>query len=110
MSPDRSTRDLIGRRCSGLRLPCELATILGVRQRGADEVSIRFANNFVSGPSRLAAAFEFIRDRSAPFKVATLPGGRTERDKIDLIARLVAEGLLSCSADGKERNEHVSEQ
>jgi bifunctional lysine-specific demethylase and histidyl-hydroxylase NO66 len=61
----------------------------------AEEARIEFANNYVSGPSLLDPALKFIAERER-FAVRELPGLETTDDKIDLVSRLVSEGLLCC--------------
>ncbi|MGI5208400.1 cupin domain-containing protein [Spirillospora sp. CA-108201] len=58
-----------------------------------DGALIEFATNFVSGPSFLGPALKFVAD-SDDFRVSEMPGELSPQDKIDLVARLVSEGLL----------------
>ncbi|MCM6776356.1 cupin domain-containing protein [Nocardia sp. CDC159] len=59
----------------------------------AEQSRIDFAGNFVAGPTTLAPAFHFVAEHDR-FRVADLPGDLTHDDRIELAARLVAEGLL----------------
>jgi hypothetical protein len=63
-----------------------------VRQT-ADSAIIDFVDNYVSGPALVAPALRFIA-RNRGFAVADLPGDLSAEDKIDLVERLVDEGLL----------------
>lgn len=63
-----------------------------VRDTG-DESTIEFAGNFVSGPRYLVTAFQFVAE-SGRFAVAQLPGVESSDDRIELVRRLVSEGLL----------------
>ena len=60
----------------------------------ADEATIAFANNYVSGPLRLEPALRFVAEHER-FAVRELPGGLSVEDKLDLVSRLVSEGLLT---------------
>jgi bifunctional lysine-specific demethylase and histidyl-hydroxylase NO66 len=69
------------------------------RVRGdARQALIEFAGNYVSGPPSLGPAFRYVSDHTR-FAVADLPGDLSREDRVYLVARLVAEGLLSI-ADG----------
>jgi lysine-specific demethylase/histidyl-hydroxylase NO66 len=67
----------------------------------SEEARIEFATNYVSGPAALEPALRFIAERER-FVVRDLPGPFTIEDKIDLVTRLVSEGLLICIDDRKE--------
>jgi bifunctional lysine-specific demethylase and histidyl-hydroxylase NO66 len=54
---------------------------------------IEFAGNFVAGPSSINPALEYIALHER-IKVDDLPGDLSPQDRIDLVARLVSEGLL----------------
>ena len=62
----------------------------------AEESLIEFAKNYVAGPLHLEPAMRFIAEHPR-FVVRDLPGPLTTTDKIDLVSRLVTEGLLTCS-------------
>ncbi len=71
------------------------------RVRETDESAIiDFTGNFVSGPASLAPALRFVAT-TRRFAVGDLPGALSVPDKIDLVQRLIGEGLLqiavSCS-------------
>ncbi|MFL6075186.1 MAG: cupin domain-containing protein [Mycobacteriales bacterium] len=59
----------------------------------ADRAVIEFAGNFVTGPPHLEAALAFVA-RHERFAVAELPGELSPEDRVDLVSRLVSEGLL----------------
>ena len=56
---------------------------------------IEFATNYVSGPAPLEPALRFVAEHER-FAVSELPGELTPEDKLDLVNRLVSEGLLIC--------------
>lgn len=58
-----------------------------------DEAAIEFAGNFVSGPPLLEPALEFVAQHDR-FAVDELPGDLSSEDRVDLVSRLVSEGLL----------------
>lgn len=58
-----------------------------------DSAIIDFTENFVSGPSFLAPSLQFVA-RHRKFAIKALPGSLSNADKIDLVERLVSEGLL----------------
>ncbi|WP_189277433.1 cupin domain-containing protein [Kitasatospora griseola] len=58
-----------------------------------DRATIEFVGNFVTGPPVLGKALEFIAQRHR-FAVGELPGNLSTEDRIDLVKRLVSEGLL----------------
>jgi bifunctional lysine-specific demethylase and histidyl-hydroxylase NO66 len=60
------------------------------------ETMIEFATNHVSGPLLLEPALTFIAEREQ-FAVFELPGELSTEDKIDLVNRLISEGLLLCT-------------
>ncbi|MEV0596105.1 cupin domain-containing protein [Nonomuraea cavernae] len=62
----------------------------------AEEARVEFAGNYVSGPSFLAPALTFVAGHER-FAVGELPGPLSAEDKIDLVGRLVSEGLLHCT-------------
>lgn len=62
-------------------------------ETNAGEVRIKFAANYVSGPLCIEPALRFVAERDC-FAVSDLPGGLTPIDKIDLVSRLISEGLL----------------
>jgi hypothetical protein len=66
-------------------------------RRTEDSAIIDFTENFVSGPSFLAPSLEFVA-RHKKFAIKDLPGGLSIADKIDLVERLVSEGLLQVAA------------
>jgi lysine-specific demethylase/histidyl-hydroxylase NO66 len=57
------------------------------------EARIVFAGNYVSGPAAIAPALRFAAERER-FRVGELPGELSVQDRIDLVSRLVSEGLL----------------
>jgi bifunctional lysine-specific demethylase and histidyl-hydroxylase NO66 len=59
------------------------------------EALIEFATNYVSGPLLLEPTLRFIAEHER-FAVFELPGELTTEDKLDLVGRLVSEGLLIC--------------
>jgi ribosomal protein L16 Arg81 hydroxylase len=58
-----------------------------------DRATIEFAGNFVAGPRLLEPTLEFIA-RHERFAVDELPGDLSPEDRVDLVIRLVSEGLL----------------
>lgn len=58
-----------------------------------DTASIEFDTNYVSGPAALRPALDFVAQHER-FAVCELPGELSTEDKVDLVRRLVAEGLL----------------
>lgn len=54
---------------------------------------IEFATNFVSGPLFLESALNFIAE-CHQFAVRDIPGSLSAQEKIDLVSRLIGEGLL----------------
>ena len=67
----------------------------------AGRALIEFATNYVSGPLHLAPAMKFIATHER-FVVGDLPGDMSARERIDLVCRLVSEGLLLCTATAPE--------
>lgn len=59
----------------------------------AEHATIKFPGNFVSGPRILESAFRFVAQRDR-FAVSELPGSISTEDRLDLVKRLVSEGLL----------------
>jgi bifunctional lysine-specific demethylase and histidyl-hydroxylase NO66 len=57
------------------------------------EATIEFLGNYVTGPPALEEAYRFIATKDR-FTVAELPGDLSLSDRLDLVARLVSEGLL----------------
>jgi bifunctional lysine-specific demethylase and histidyl-hydroxylase NO66 len=64
-----------------------------------DEAIIEFLGNYVAGPRFLAPAFQFIATKDR-FTVAELPGDLSLPDRLDLVGRLVSEGLLEVDGNG----------
>lgn len=62
-------------------------------RRTEDAAIIDFTGNFVSGPDFLMPLLQFIAENRA-FAVKDLPGTLAMADKLDLIRRLIGEGLL----------------
>ncbi len=58
-----------------------------------EEATIEFAGNFVTGPRLAGTALEFVA-RHDRFAVGELPGDLTAADRIDLVKRLISEGLM----------------
>jgi bifunctional lysine-specific demethylase and histidyl-hydroxylase NO66 len=64
------------------------------RVRSTDgEARIEFATNYVAGPVLTEPALRFIAERER-FTVDELPGALSTQDKLDLVSRLISEGLL----------------
>ena len=63
------------------------------------EATIEFLGNYVAGPRFLEAAFRFIATKDR-FTVAELPGDLSMPDRLDLVRRLVSEGLLEVDGNG----------
>jgi ribosomal protein L16 Arg81 hydroxylase len=59
----------------------------------ADEALIEFATNYVAGPLIVEPALKFIAEHEH-FAVNDLPGSLSGQDKLDLVGRLISEGLL----------------
>ncbi|MFI6513623.1 cupin domain-containing protein [Streptosporangium sp. NPDC050855] len=64
-----------------------------VVRTGAAETTIEFLGNHVTGPTVVASALAFIAAETS-FTVADLPGPLTDTDRLDLVRRLISEGLL----------------
>ncbi|MFE3635032.1 cupin domain-containing protein [Streptomyces sp. NPDC059168] len=64
----------------------------------SDEALIEFPTNFVSGPKFLEPALRFIAGRER-FAVHELPDTLSGEDKLDLVGRLVREGLLQINQE-----------
>jgi hypothetical protein len=62
----------------------------------SDDAVIEFDGNYVAGPLYLEPALEFVAIRER-FAVDELPGELSPEDKLDLVSRLVTEGLLAYS-------------
>lgn len=70
------------------------------RVRAVDDGSrIEFSGNYVSGPPYLELAFRYVASHNR-FLVADLPGDLSPTERVDLIARLVTEGLLRIADEG----------
>lgn len=69
----------------------------------AEEARLEFGRNFVAGPPHLRAALEYVAEHQR-FVIADLPGELNSTDKVDLVTRMVTEGLLS-PTDGDGRKE-----
>jgi bifunctional lysine-specific demethylase and histidyl-hydroxylase NO66 len=59
----------------------------------SEQATIEFAGNFVTGPRLVGPALQFVA-RHDQFAVGELPGELSPEDRIDLVKRLVSEGLL----------------
>jgi lysine-specific demethylase/histidyl-hydroxylase NO66 len=59
----------------------------------SEHATIEFAGNYVTGPRAIGAALQFVAQHDR-FAVGDLPGGLSTEDRIDLVKRLVTEGLL----------------
>jgi bifunctional lysine-specific demethylase and histidyl-hydroxylase NO66 len=84
---------------SGLTAESVVARAPGVLCRvrsTSEEVLIEFATNYVSGPLRLEPALKFVADHQQ-FAICELPGELSTEEKLDLVSRLVSEGLLNCT-------------
>jgi lysine-specific demethylase/histidyl-hydroxylase NO66 len=78
------------------------AGVLCTVRSSGDEASIEFESNYVAGPVFLEPALRFVAERDR-FTVLELPGHLSLEDKIDLVSRLVSEGLLTIeSSNGGE--------
>ncbi len=66
-------------------------------RRTDDSATIDFTGNFVSGPSFLAPSLQFVA-KHRKFAIKDLPDSLSAADKIDLVERLVSEGLLQVAA------------
>lgn len=86
------TSDAVVARVPGLM--CRVRT-------SADEATIEFATNYVSGPPRVEPALRFVAEHER-FAVGELPGAISVEDKLDLVSRLVAEGLLQHASEQRE--------
>ena len=62
----------------------------------SEEALIEFATNYVSGPLLLEPALKFIAEHHQ-FAIYELPGELSTEDKLELVSRLVSEGLLNCT-------------
>ncbi|WP_248959143.1 cupin domain-containing protein [Sphaerisporangium perillae] len=58
-----------------------------------EEATIEFPANYVSGPVMIKPALEFVAAHER-FVVGDLPGGLSADQKVDLVTRLISEGLL----------------
>jgi lysine-specific demethylase/histidyl-hydroxylase NO66 len=61
--------------------------------RAGEDATIEFLSNYVTGPLAVEPAFRFVAANER-FTVAELPGALPVADKLDLVRRLVSEGLL----------------
>lgn len=59
----------------------------------SEQARIEFATNFVAGPAILQPALRFVADRQR-FAVSEIPGPLSADEKLDLVSRLISEGLL----------------
>jgi len=59
----------------------------------SEQATIEFAGNFVTGPRLVGTALQFVAQHDR-FAVGELPGNLSTEDRIDLVKRLVSEGLL----------------
>jgi hypothetical protein len=80
------TEDSVVARSSGLF--CRVRTT-------SSEALIEFSTNFVSGPLFLESAFKFVAERER-FAVRELAGELSIGEKLDIVSRLISEGLLQC--------------
>jgi ribosomal protein L16 Arg81 hydroxylase len=74
-------------------------SVVCVVRRSDGEATIEFLGNYVAGPRFLEEAFRFIATHDR-FTVAELPGDLSMPDRLDLVGRLVSEGLLEVDGDG----------
>jgi hypothetical protein len=72
--------------------------LLCLLRLSADQATIEFAGNFVTGPSRVGPALQFVAQNER-FAVGELPGSLSSLDRLDLVKRLVSEGLLEVLHD-----------
>jgi hypothetical protein len=68
----------------------------------SSEAIIQFGDNHVSGPSWIAPALRFIAG-AGEFVVGDLPGELSPTDKVDLVTRLISEGLLNVIEPARNR-------
>ncbi|WP_307796520.1 cupin domain-containing protein [Actinomadura barringtoniae] len=59
----------------------------------AHDATLEFAGNYVSGPAFLVPAFTHIAEHER-FAIRDLPGDLSGDDRLDLVGRLISEGLL----------------
>jgi bifunctional lysine-specific demethylase and histidyl-hydroxylase NO66 len=72
------------------RAPGTLSLVLS----NSSEATIHFGDNYVSGPAWIEPALRFIAGATV-FVAGDLPGDLSPTDKVDLVARLISEGLLT---------------
>ncbi len=70
--------------------PLELLCLVRVT---SEQATIEFAGNFVTGPRVIGTALQFVAQHDR-FAVGELPGNLSAEDRIDLVKRLVSEGLM----------------
>jgi bifunctional lysine-specific demethylase and histidyl-hydroxylase NO66 len=67
--------------------------VLALVRTTEDAATVEFAGNFVTGPVLISPALKYIAEHGE-FMVRQLPGELSTQDRIDLVARLIGEGLL----------------
>jgi ribosomal protein L16 Arg81 hydroxylase len=73
----------------------------------AEEARIEFAGNYVAGPADMGSAMRFIAENER-FIVHEIPGKLSREERLDLVSRLVSEGLLYLSVvNTEQRNGYV---
>jgi len=70
-----------------------------------DEASIVFAGNYVAGPVAIEPALRFIADHES-FALQDVPGDIPAHDKLELVMRLISEGLLCVPSTRVQRKEN----
>jgi ribosomal protein L16 Arg81 hydroxylase len=89
--PDLTVDSVVAR---GFQGPCRL--------RGTgDRMVADYPGNYVSVPPFLASALEYAVNTST-FTIASIPGGLSDSSKIEFAARLISEGFLSVTGNGKD--------
>jgi len=74
--------------------------IVGKVRTSDTESIIEFSGNFVAGPLELEPSLMFIAGNSE-FHIKDIPGDITTEDKVELVGRLVSEGLLRLTKDDR---------
>jgi bifunctional lysine-specific demethylase and histidyl-hydroxylase NO66 len=78
---------------------CRDPSVVCVVRAADGEATIEFLGNYVAGPRSLEPALRFIAANDR-FTVADVPGDLSLPDRLDLVGRLVSEGLLEVDEDG----------
>lgn len=75
---------------SAVMRPSDVLCLVRLAQ---NEATIEFAGNFVTGPGHIGPALQYVAQNER-FRVRELPGDLSAGDRVDLVKRLVSEGLL----------------